>query len=148
VVEAEDKVRVIQANLKTAQSRQKSYFDKRRKPLQFEIGNHVYLKVSPIKGVQWFGVKGTLAPYYVGPYQIVEQCGPVAYRLKLPIDLAVVHDVFHVSHEVNPFCRFARPFVSPVQLQSRPSSRASVRSVTEERDSHARCSVFPVPVQA
>lgn len=81
VIEAEEKVRVIQANLKAAQSRQKSYFDRRRKPLQFKIGDHVYLCVSPIKGVQQFGVKGKLAPRYVGPYEIIEVCGPVAYRV-------------------------------------------------------------------
>jgi hypothetical protein len=97
VVEAEDKVRVIQANLKTTQSRQKSYFDKRRKPLQFEVGNHVYLKVSPTKGVQRFEVRGKLAPRYVGPYKILEQYGPVEYKLQLPADLAAVHNVFHVS---------------------------------------------------
>jgi len=81
VTEAEEKVRVIQANLKAAQSRQKSYFDKIRKPLQFEVGDHVYLWVSPTKGVQQFGVKGKLAPCYVGPYEIIEVCGPMAYRV-------------------------------------------------------------------
>ena len=74
-------MRVIQANLKAAQSRQKSYFDKRRKPLQFQVGDHVYLRVSPTKGVQRFGVKGKLAPRCVGPYEIIETCGPVAYRV-------------------------------------------------------------------
>ena len=68
VVEAEEKVRIIQANLIAAQSRQKSYFDKRRKPLKFSVGDHVYLRVSPTQGVQRFGVKGKLAPRYVGPY--------------------------------------------------------------------------------
>jgi len=97
VAEAEEKVKVIQANLKAAQSRQKSYFDKRRKPLQFCVGDQVYLRVSPTKGVQRFGVKGKLAPRYVGPYEITEVCGPVAYRIKLPDKLAAVHDVFHVS---------------------------------------------------
>jgi hypothetical protein len=62
VVEAEDMVKVIQANLKTAQSRQKSYADQRRKPLQFQVGDFVYLRVSPTKGVQRFGIKGKLAP--------------------------------------------------------------------------------------
>jgi hypothetical protein len=81
VTEAVEKVRVIQANLKAAQSRQKSYFDKRRKPLQFEVGDHVYLRVSQTRGVQRFGVKGKLAPRYVGPYEIIETCGPVAYRV-------------------------------------------------------------------
>jgi hypothetical protein len=98
VLEAEDKVRVIKRNLEAAQARQKSYHDKRRKPLQFEVGDHVYLKVSPTKGVQRFGIKGKLAPRYIGPYEIKETCGPVAYKLKLPPHMSAIHDVFHVSH--------------------------------------------------
>ncbi|WVZ58672.1 hypothetical protein U9M48_008914, partial [Paspalum notatum var. saurae] len=75
---------------------QKSYSDKRRRPLVFEKGDHMYLRVSPMKGVHRFGVKGKLAPWYVGPFKITEQCGPVAYRLELPPQLAAVHDVFNV----------------------------------------------------
>jgi hypothetical protein len=97
VLEAEEKVRVIKKNLAAAQARQKSYHDKRRKPLQFGRGDHVYLKVSPTKGVQRFGIKGKLAPRYIGPYEIKETCGPVAYQLKMPPHMSVVHDVFHVS---------------------------------------------------
>jgi hypothetical protein len=97
VVEAEEQVKVIQENLKAAQSRQKSYFDKRRKPLQFNVGDHVYLRVSPTKGIQRFGIKGKLAPRYIGPYEIIEKCGPVAYRLRLPSQLAAIHNMFHVS---------------------------------------------------
>ena len=97
VIEAENKVKVIQANLKAAQFKQKSYADKRRKPLQFEVGDHVYLRVSPTKGVQWFGLKGKLAPRYFGPFEIIETCGLVAYRIRLPSRLAAVHDVFHIS---------------------------------------------------
>ena len=83
--------------MKAAQSRQKTYVDKRRRPLQFEVGDHVYLKVSPMRGVHKFGVRGKLAPCYVGPYKILEQCGPIAYRLQLLDILSVVHNVFHVS---------------------------------------------------
>ena len=97
VIEAEEQVKVIQANLKTAQSRQKNYFDKRRKPLQFNVGDHVYLRVSPTKGVQRFGIKEKLAPRYIRPYEIIEECGPVAYRLRLPSQLAAIHNVFHIS---------------------------------------------------
>ncbi|WVZ88264.1 hypothetical protein U9M48_034804 [Paspalum notatum var. saurae] len=79
------------------ESRRKSYSDKRRRPLVFEKDDHVYLRVSPMKGVHRFGVKGKLAPRYVGPFGITEQCGPVAYRPELPPHLAAVHDVFHVS---------------------------------------------------
>ena len=90
-------MKVIQANLKATQSRQKSYADKRRKQLQFEVGDHVYLRVSPTKGVQWFGLKGKLAPRYIGPFETLEVCGPVAYRIRLPSRLAAIHDVFHIS---------------------------------------------------
>jgi len=65
--------------------------------LQFEVGDHVYLRVSPTKGVQRFGIKGKLAPRYIGPFEILEICGPVAYRIRLPSRLATVHDVFHIS---------------------------------------------------
>jgi hypothetical protein len=57
----------------------------------------VYLKVSPTRGVQRFGIKDKLAPRYIGPYEIIEACGPVAYKLKLPYKLPVIHDVFHIS---------------------------------------------------
>jgi hypothetical protein len=65
--------------------------------LVFEVGNYVYLKVSPMKRVNRFGVKGKLAPCYIGPFQIIERCGKVAYKLKLPEQLSAVHNVFHVS---------------------------------------------------
>jgi len=97
VKEAEEQVHLIQENLKIAQSRYKSYADKQRDPLVFEVGDHVYLKVSPWKGVQRFGIKGKLAPRYIGPYPIVERCGPVAYRLNLPAKFSAIHNIFHVS---------------------------------------------------
>ena len=65
--------------------------------MQFEVGDHVYLWVSPTKGVQRFGLKGKLAPRYIRPFKIFEICGPVAYRIRLPSRLAAVHDVFHIS---------------------------------------------------
>jgi hypothetical protein len=83
--------------LEKAQARQKSYVDKRRQPLYFLVGDYVYLKVSPMKGVSHFGVKGKLAPRYIGPFLILERYGLVAYRLQLPETLSAVHNVFHVS---------------------------------------------------
>jgi hypothetical protein len=97
VTKAENKVKIIQANLKSTLSRQKSYADERRKPLKFQIGDFVYLRVSPTKGVQRFGIKGKLAPRYVGPFEILKVCGPVAYRIHLLSQLAAIHDVFHIS---------------------------------------------------
>jgi hypothetical protein len=97
VQEAEEKVSVIRENLRAAQMRQKSHHDKAKAPREFEVGNYVYLKVSPTKGVQRFGVKGKLAPRYIGPYEVTKKFGMVAYRIRLPEQLSAVHDVFHVS---------------------------------------------------
>ncbi|GJS15586.1 reverse transcriptase domain-containing protein [Tanacetum coccineum] len=96
--ETTEKISQIKDRLKAARDRQKSYADKRRKPLEFSEGDHVLLKVSPWKGVVRFGKKGKLAPRYVGPFEITERIGPVAYRLRLPQELNGVHDTFHVSN--------------------------------------------------
>jgi hypothetical protein len=68
-----------------------------KSPLEFEVGDLVYLRVSPMKGVKRFGMKGKLAPRYIGPFPVLEKCGSVAYKLDLPSSLARVHDIFHVS---------------------------------------------------
>jgi hypothetical protein len=94
--EAEVTVRRIQDNLNATKSRQESYANKRRRPLEFVIRDHVYLRVSPMKGVKRFGIKEKLAPRYIGPFLILKKCGPVAYKLELPPSLAGVHDIFHV----------------------------------------------------
>ncbi|WVZ89976.1 hypothetical protein U9M48_036321 [Paspalum notatum var. saurae] len=119
VTQAEEQVKLIHTNLKRAQSRQKSYSDKRRRPLVFEVGDHMYLRVSPMKGVHHFGVKGKLAPRYVGPFKITEQCGPVAYRLELPPYLAAVHDVFLVS-QLKKCLRVPKEVVDTSQIQIEP----------------------------
>ena len=80
-----------------AQARQKSYADRRRKPIEFEVGDFVYLKVSPMKSVQRFGVKQKLAPRYVGPFQIIGQSGKVAYKIQLPPEMSAIFNVFHIS---------------------------------------------------
>jgi transposase InsO family protein len=97
VRETTDKVALIRGRILAAQSRQKSYADQRRRPLEFQVGDFVMLKVSPMKGVRRFGRKGKLAPRYVGPFRISERIGAVSYRLELPASLAGVHDVFHIS---------------------------------------------------
>jgi hypothetical protein len=90
-------IRRIQENLKVAKLRQESYANKRHRPLQFEAGDHVYLKVSPMKGMKRFGVARKLSPRYIGSFPILEKCGNVAYKLELPPSLAGVHDIFHIS---------------------------------------------------
>jgi hypothetical protein len=97
VDEAEATVHHIQDNLKATKSCQESYANKRRRPLQFEVGDHAYRKVSPMKDVKRFRVKGKLSPRYIGPFPILGRCGTMAYKLELPPSLAGVHDIFHVS---------------------------------------------------
>jgi hypothetical protein len=97
VKETKEKVQRIIHNLKEAQAWQKNSADKQRQPLVFQVNDHVYLKVSPMKGVNRFRVKGKLAPRYIGPFLILERYRPVAYRLQLLETLSAVNNVFHVS---------------------------------------------------
>jgi hypothetical protein len=97
MTEAEEKVKQIQVNILAAQSHQKSYDEKRRRPLEFKVGDHVYLRVSSMKGVCHFGIKGKLALRYIGPYPIIDKYGPLSYQVELPSKLLGVHNVFHVS---------------------------------------------------
>jgi hypothetical protein len=95
--EAEQQVRTVRENLRVAQSRQKSNADHRRGELSFEVGDFVYLKVSPMRSSCHFKVRGKLTPRFIGPFKILEKRGEVAYQLELPPQLSDVHDVFHVS---------------------------------------------------
>jgi hypothetical protein len=93
----EKQVQMVHESLKVAQTRQKSYADKRRRDISFEIGNFVHLKVSPMRVTSIFNVKGKLAPRYIGPFKIIDHKGEVAYQLELPPQLSDVYGVFHVS---------------------------------------------------
>jgi hypothetical protein len=90
---------MVTENLRIAQTRQKSYTDHRRRELRFEVGDFIYLKVSPMRGLHCFKVRGKLAPRLIGPFKILEKRGEVAYQLELPPHLSDVHDVFHVSQQ-------------------------------------------------
>ncbi|GJV39792.1 putative reverse transcriptase domain-containing protein [Tanacetum coccineum] len=96
--ETTEKIPQIKDRLKAAHDCQKSYTDKCMKPLEFNVGDHVMLKVSPLKGVVCFGKKGKLAPRFIGPFEITKRIGLVAYVLRLPQELSSVHDTFHVSN--------------------------------------------------
>jgi hypothetical protein len=104
VKKVEATVHHIQDNLKATKSRQETYANKRHRPLEFEVGDHVYLRVLPMKGVKRFGVKGKLVPCYIRPFPNLEKCGIVAYMLDLPPSLARVHDIFHVSQLKKSHC--------------------------------------------
>ena len=92
-----EKVDLIWKLLLTAQSQQKSYIDRRRRPLEFEVGNHVFLKVMLKRGVVRFGKRGKLSPRYSEPFEVLEKVGTVAYWLALPPSLSSVHVIFYVS---------------------------------------------------
>ncbi|GJT14907.1 putative reverse transcriptase domain-containing protein [Tanacetum coccineum] len=94
--ETTEKIVQIKSRIQAARDRQKSYADVRRKPLEFQIGDKVMLKVSPWKGVIRFGKRGKLNPRYIGPFKIIDKVGTVAYRLELPEQLSRVHSTFHV----------------------------------------------------
>jgi hypothetical protein len=98
IQETTDKIVQIKQRLQAARDRQKSYANVRRKPMEFQVGDRVMLKVSPWKGMVRFGKRGKLNPRYVGPFKILERIGPVAYKLELPEELSRVHDTFHVSN--------------------------------------------------
>ena len=95
--ETKEKVKIIREKLKVATDRQKSYTDMKRKDIRYEVGEKVFLKVSPWKKVMRFGKKGKLSPRFIGPYEVIEKVGPVAYKLALPPDLEKIDNVFHVS---------------------------------------------------
>ena len=96
--ETTEKIVQIRERLKASRDRQKSYADQRRKPLEFQVGDHVLLKVSPWKGLIRFGKRGKLNPRYIGPFEILARIGPVAYKLNLPRELSNIHPTFHVSN--------------------------------------------------
>ena len=97
IQDTEEKVKMIKERLKVATDKQKSYADMKRKYIRYEIGEKVFLKVSPWKKVMRFGKNGRLSPRFIGPYEVIEKVGPVAYRLALPLDLEKIHNVFHIS---------------------------------------------------
>ncbi|GJU41976.1 putative reverse transcriptase domain-containing protein [Tanacetum coccineum] len=98
IYETTEKIIQIKNQIQAAQDRQKSYVDVRRKPLEFQVGDKVMLKVSPWKGVIRFGKRGKLNTHYVGPFKILARVGTVAYRLELTEQLSRVHSTFHVSN--------------------------------------------------
>ncbi|GJX10511.1 putative reverse transcriptase domain-containing protein [Tanacetum coccineum] len=98
IQETTEKIIQIKQRMQAARDRQKSYADLKRKPMEFQVGDKVMLKVSPWKGVVHFGKRGKLNPRYVGPFKVLEKVGEVAYKLELPEELSRVHNTFHVSN--------------------------------------------------
>ncbi|GJX77285.1 putative reverse transcriptase domain-containing protein [Tanacetum coccineum] len=103
ILETTKKIVQIQQCLQAVRDRQRSYANIRRKPLEFQVGDRVMLKVSPRKGVIQFGKRGKLNPWYIGPFKILERIGPVTYKLELPEELYNVHSTFHISNLRNAY---------------------------------------------
>src|SRR3954464_447613 len=95
--EAEEQVHILRDQLKAAQSHQKSYYDRHHRQESYNLDEKAYLRVTPLKGTQHFGIKGKLAPRYIAPFRILAKRGQVSYQLELPPHLSQVHKVFHVS---------------------------------------------------
>ncbi|GJR57317.1 putative reverse transcriptase domain-containing protein [Tanacetum coccineum] len=113
IQETMKKIALIMQRMQAAQDRQKSYADRKQKPMEFEVGDRVMLKVSPWKGVVRFGKQGKLNPRYVGPFKVLAKVGKVAYRLELPQELSRVHHTFHVSNLKK--CYADKPLVMPLE---------------------------------
>ena len=140
-----EKVKVVRDNLKIARDRQKSYADNRRRDLQFEIGDQVFLKISPWKGVLRFGKRGKLSPRYIGPYEILSKVGPVAYKLKLPPELSRIHGTFHVS--------MLRKYIpdpshvlreQPMQLKENLTNEETPVQIIDRKEQVLRSNVIPL----
>jgi hypothetical protein len=147
IQDTKDKVALIRKRMLTAQSRQKSYANKHRCKLEFNIGDLVYLKVSPMKKVMWFGKKGKLSPRYICPFETKEVVGLVAYTVHLPPALFGIHDVFHVytlrKHVHDPLHVID---FEPLQNSRRPqvqrTTRANFRS--QETTTYIRTKTIPL----
>ncbi|GJZ25622.1 hypothetical protein Tco_0569875 [Tanacetum coccineum] len=129
IQETTEKIIQIKQRIQAAHDRQKSYSDLKRKPMEFQVGDKVMLKVSPWKGVVRFGKRGKLNPRYVGPFKVLERIGPVAYKLELPQELSRVHNTFH-DQLVND----AR---DTVMSSDSASSEVTYTSISSHRDSLA-----------
>ncbi|GJV55439.1 putative RNA-directed DNA polymerase, eukaryota, reverse transcriptase zinc-binding domain protein [Tanacetum coccineum] len=132
-----EKVAVAKEKLKEARSRQKSYADKHRRDLEFQVGDRVFLKVSPFRGVKHFGIKGKLIPRFIGPFEILERIGEVAYRLALPPQLSHVHNVFYISllrgYHYHPLHVASYPFD---QIQPDMSLSEEPESILDRQENH------------
>ncbi|WJX94652.1 hypothetical protein P8452_76049 [Trifolium repens] len=145
VQQTTDKVRKIRAMMKVAQDRQKSYADRRRRPLEFEEGDHVFLRVTPTTGVGRALKAKKLTPRFIGPYQILERIGKVAYRIALPPVLSLIHDVFHVS-QLRKYTPDPSHVITPddIQLRDNLSFEVPPIKIAEKKMKRLRTKEIPL----
>ncbi|GJV04099.1 putative reverse transcriptase domain-containing protein [Tanacetum coccineum] len=146
VQETTEKIIQIKQRMQAARDRQKSYADLKRKPMEFQVGDKVMLKVSPWKGVVRFGKRGKLNPRYVGPFKVLEKVGSVAYKLELPEELSRVHNTFHVSNLKK--CHADEPLAVPLDGLHFDDKLQFVEEPVEimDREVRSRGSDFDIPV--
>jgi len=130
--------------VKAAQSRQKSYVDRRRRPLEFEVRDQVFLRVSLTKSITRFGVTGKLNARYMKPYPIIQRVGEVAYHLELPLELPRVHNIFHVSqlHKYVPDPSYII-MPDPIQLMKNLSYEEQPNRILDQREKKLRKKTMP-----
>ncbi|GJU04487.1 hypothetical protein Tco_1120917, partial [Tanacetum coccineum] len=131
VQETTERIIQVKQRIQTARDRQKSYADLKRKPMEFQVGDKVMLKVSPWKGVVRFGKWGKLNPRYVGPFKVLKKVGAVAYKLELPQELSMVHNTFHVSNLKK--CYSDDPLVVRINQKSQENSQKRASTDTRIR---------------
>jgi ribosomal protein L21E len=145
IQDMKDKISIIRRRMLTAQSRQKSYANKHRHQLEFNVGDLVYLKVSPMKGVVRFGKKGKLSPRFVGPFEVKEVVGPVAYKVELLSALSEIHNVFHVS-TLGKYVHDLRHFVDfePLQVQDNLKYEELPVQILDRKEQRLRTKTIPL----
>jgi len=145
IQDMKDKISIIRRRMLTAQSRQKSYTDKHRRQLEFNVGDLVYLKGSPMKGVMRFGKKGKLSPRFVGPFEVKEVVGPVAYKVELPPALSDIHNVFHVS-TLRKYVHDSRHIIDfePLQVQGDLKYEELPVQILDRKEQQLRTKTIPL----
>ena len=140
-----DKIRLIRERLKATQSRQKSHADKRRRDIEFDVGDHVFIKVSPLKGVMRFGKTNKLSPRFVGPFEILEKIGSVAYRVALPPALSKIHNVFHISN-LRKYVPDSKHVIEyePLQIQENLSYEEIPIKILDRKEQVLRTKTIPI----
>ena len=144
-----EKVQQIRRHLKASQDRQKSWADVRRRPLEFQVGDYVFLKISPTRGVIRFGSRGKLSPRFIGPFEIIGRVGQVAYRLDLPQTLAGVHNVFHTS-QLKKYLRDEEHVVdhSELEIGNDQTYKTSPVQILDRKEKVLRGKVIPLVLVA
>ena len=136
---------MIQERLKATQSRQKSHANKKRRDIEFDVGDHVFIKVLPLKGVMRFGKTNKLSPKFVGPFEILEKIGSAAYRVALHPALSKIHNVFHISN-LRKYIPDSKHVIEyePLQIQENLSYEEIPIKILDRKEQVLRTKTIPI----